>query len=81
MPIIHKRYGKGGKMIETGKQTRAALREIMVLTEWTGAGAGDKLGISRATIGKILSGITKNPSAKIMEKVEKELIRVRRIHK
>ena len=68
-------------MIETSKQTREALTEIMALTEWTRGVVGDKLDISRATIGRILAGTTKNPSSEIMAKIEKELIRVRRIHK
>lgn len=67
-------------MIETGKQTKEAIKEIMSLTEWSGAVVGRKLGLSRATISTILLGTTKNPSEEIMKRVHKELIRVRKVH-
>ena len=67
-------------MIETSKQTREAIEEIHAITGWTNSRLADKLGIFRGSLNSIMNGKTANPSLATMDKVEKELARVKRIH-
>ena len=67
-------------MIETGKQTREALEEILELTGWTKGSLGDRLSLTRPTVYRILSGRTRNSTTETMEIIHKELVRVRKVH-
>ena len=67
-------------MIETAKQTREAIGEILALTGWTRASLCDRIPITRPTIYRILSGATKNPTPVSMAIIQKELTRVRKVH-
>ena len=67
-------------MIETTKQTKEAIAEIQAITGWNNSRLADKLGIFRGSLNSIMNGKTKNPSLSTMDKVEKELARVRKVH-
>jgi len=67
-------------MIETAKQVKEALAEIQALTGWTNSRLADKVGVHRSSIGRLLTDEAENPSLLTMEKIDKELKRVRKVH-
>ena len=67
-------------MIETAKQTKEALAEIQELTGWTNGRVAEKVGVTRATIGRLINNEVDNPSLLTMENIDKELRRVRKVH-
>ena len=67
-------------MIETAKQVKEALAEIQTLTGWTNSRLADKVGVHRSSIGRLLTDEAENPSLLTMEKIDKELKRVRKVH-
>jgi len=67
-------------MIETGKQTIEAIKEIKRRTKWSNSRVAEKTGLSRPTIIRLLAG-ENEPSLSTMSIIEKELKRVRRVHR
>ena len=66
-------------MIETGKQTIEAIKEIKRLTNWSNNRVADKTGLSGPTIMRLLAG-ENEPSLSTMSIIEAELKRVRKVH-
>lgn len=66
-------------MIETGRQTIEAIREIKRLTKWSDSRVALKTGLSAPTIMRLLAG-ENEPSLSTMSIIETELKRVRKVH-
>lgn len=66
-------------MIETLKQAQEALEEIKTLTDWPNGRVATKARIGRPAIQRIEDGVGL-PEQATMDKLDKELIRVRRVH-
>ena len=66
-------------MIETGKQTIEAIKEIKRLTKWSNKRVAEKTGLSGPTIIRLLAG-ENEPSLSTMSIIQTELKRVRKVH-
>lgn len=66
-------------MIETGKQTIEAIKEIKRLTKWSNSRVALKTGLSAPTIIRLLAS-DNEPSLSTMLVIETELVRVRKVH-
>lgn len=66
-------------MIETGKQTIEAIKEIKRLTKWSSKRVAEKAGLSGPTIMRLLAS-ENEPSLSTMLIIEAELMRVRKVH-
>jgi predicted transcriptional regulator len=67
-------------MIETGKQTIEAIKEIKRRTRWSNKRVAEKTGLSAPTIMRLLAG-EHEPQLSTMSIIENELKRVRRVHR
>lgn len=63
--------------IETGAQTRSAIREIQRKTQWTILRIAQEAGLTRETVRKVHIEKTVNPGAKVRVNIATLLQRVR----
>lgn len=63
--------------IVTGKQCRAAIREILRKTDWSLLRLAQYIGVNYETLRKVKKGHTKNPGEWLMEEIETTLTQVR----
>lgn len=63
--------------LETGKQCRAAIKEIRKKTDWTLARLADYIDVNYETLRKVEKGYTKNPGEWLRGEIAQALVQVR----
>lgn len=59
--------------LETGKQCKAAIKEIQSKTDWTLKGIAEKMGMNYETLRKVALGHTKNPGEHVRSAIAEML--------